>query len=322
MDPNNILDPIHRARSNTSSSIPNNSHRKAIPAAFYPPFKPASSPDEVPRSMNRPPLPRQSSHSSSRNSSNPQHVQDKFAELRDAAFYSSDLPGFLLSADEKLCYPHVYVGRAPEEPVELENLEEYFIPTWNCWTEDFSRPLILEEYPAIWLSRNREPFRGWRIGIPQGDVKMVFECRGQPLFSPSNGEFIGGITYVQELGELEELRHKRHQEELRSFEAICDSLPHIVWTAEGSGGIDYFSKAWYEFTGMTEAESMIQGWRSAIHPDDRAEAWQQSATILDLKGSLELQYRIKRRDGEYRWQHAKCKPKLDSAGNVIRWSVK
>jgi PAS domain S-box-containing protein len=270
-----------------------------------------------PPPISRPALIRQSSVTSSRNSSNA--VQDKFAELRDAAFYNTDVPGFLLSADEKLCYPYVYSGKVPEDPVEVEEVDAYFLENWDLWDEDHTRKLTIEEYPAIILSRERKPFQHMRIGILRDGQRGVYECRGQPLYSPGTAGFIGGIVYVVEIGSLEEVQARKAEEQLRSFEAICDSLPHIVWSGDASGKIDYFSRAWYEYSGLSEQESMGHGWRQAMHPDDRAESWQALNTAGKNTGQTDSTYRCRRRDGVYRWFHARAAPKLDAEGNIIRY---
>lgn len=236
-----------------------------------------------------------------------------------AAFYSSAQPGFLLSADEKLCYPHVFVGKVPEEPVELEDVESFFLETWGCYDETFTRKLTPAEYPAIHLSRTQEGFTNRRLGVMQGDRRVVLECRGTPLYAPKTGEFLGGITFVEELGEFEEIQQKKFEAQFKSFEAICDSLPHIVWSSDAEGRIDYWSKAWYDFSGLSEEESMGHGWRSAVHPDDLAEILGTHAHAVDIKADMDTQYRCRRRDGEYRWVHARASPRTNKEGEVVRW---
>jgi len=158
-----------------------------------------------------------------------------------------------------------------------------------------------------------------RIGILRDGQRGVYECRGQPLYSPRTGEFLGGIVYVVELGSVEEIQARKAEEQLRSFEAICDSLPHIVWSADAQGRIDYFSRAWYDYSGLSEQESMGHGWRSAMHPDDHAESWQALDFAGRNTGQTDSTYRCRRHDGVYRWFHARAAPKLDKDGNIIRF---
>src|SRR5207344_97030 len=54
-----------------------------------------------------------------------------------------------------------------------------------------------------------------------------------------------------------------------SFRTLAESLPQLVWTTLPDGQHDYFNRRWYEFTGLAPEESLGQGWRAAIHPDDR-----------------------------------------------------
>lgn len=236
-----------------------------------------------------------------------------------AAFYSSAQPGFLLSADEKLCYPHVFVGKAPEEPVELEDVESFFVDTWGCYDETFTRKLKAEEYPAVHLSRTRQPFTCRRLGLVKDNRRVVMECRGTPLYALRTGEFLGGITFVDELGDFEQVQQKKFEDEFKSFEAICDSLPHIVWSSDAQGRIDYWSKAWYDFSGLSEEESMGHGWRSAVHPDDVSEILGTYTHAMNVRTETDTQYRCRRKDGEYRWVHARASPRRNKEGEVIRW---
>jgi len=236
-----------------------------------------------------------------------------------AAFYSSALPGFLLSADETFCYPHAYAGQVPKEPVELEDVESFFLDTWGCYDETFTRKLTAPEYPAINLSRTQQGFTSKRIGVIRDDQRIVLDCRGIPLYAPKTGEFLGGITFVEELGTFERVQQKKFEDEFKSFEAICDSLPHIVWSSDAEGRVDYWSKAWYDFSGLSEEESMGHCWQSCIHPDDLAEVYNSYSHAIDVKSNTDLQYRCRRKDGEYRWVQARASPRTNKDGEVIRW---
>ena len=82
---------------------------------------------------------------------------------------------------------------------------------------------------------------------------------------------------------------------------VVDSLPGLVWTARPSGEADFVNQRWCEYTGLTVDEAYGRGWLAAIHPDDLAgllAGWQ---SILDSGEPRELEARMRRFDGVYRW---------------------
>ena len=96
--------------------------------------------------------------------------------------------------------------------------------------------------------------------------------------------------------------------------ALADSIPAIAWSADGDGNFDYFNRQLLEFTGDG---SHVDG--GAIHPDDFGPAnarWQES---LRTGETYEVQHRVRRHDGEYRWMMARSVPVMGSDGRPVRW---
>jgi two-component system CheB/CheR fusion protein len=100
---------------------------------------------------------------------------------------------------------------------------------------------------------------------------------------------------------------------------MAESLPQLVWTASPSGQCDYFSSQWTAFTGATPAELLGNRWLEYLHPDDRDRtlaAWQ---TAVKERGELDLEYRLRRSDGAYRWFKVRGLPIRDGDGPVLQW---
>lgn len=278
----------------------------------------SATPPSSPRLPTRPLVARSNSCASSLGSHAQCVLEDRFAELRDAIYYSSPVPGFILSADEKFAYPNYRVGRPPEEPVEIDDVEAYFT-AWDLWDEHFTRTLQFEEYPVVQLSRTRQNFNSKRVGMVVDGRRMVLETRGECIYNPGTKTFVGGVTYVEELGEYEQVQQRDREKTLNCFETICDSLPHQVWTANSDGLIDYFSKSYYDFSGTTPERSLGHGWRQGIHPDDLGTTWEtfEQAMVLGLEESCH--YRYRRYDGVYRWMSSRARPLKDNNGKVLKW---
>ena len=103
------------------------------------------------------------------------------------------------------------------------------------------------------------------------------------------------------------------------FKFLADNIPVIVWTTQADGNAHYFNKQWFEYTGLSAEQSKGRGSEHAIHPMDvelKQQAWSEATRN---KTAFQVEYRIRRADGEYRWHLGKGEPLLDEAGNIIAW---
>lgn len=101
--------------------------------------------------------------------------------------------------------------------------------------------------------------------------------------------------------------------------ALVDSLPQLIWSCRSDGYCDYLSPQWLAFTGLPAERHHGDGWLDAVHPEDRdgaAEAWSQA-----VSGGLpyDIEYRLHRRDGVWRWVSARASAVRNEAGEVHRW---
>jgi len=100
---------------------------------------------------------------------------------------------------------------------------------------------------------------------------------------------------------------------------VVDALPGLVWTALPNGHIDFLNQRWCEYTGLDVAEACGQGWQSAIHPEDLLEFVQRWRSTLVSCESGEIEARLQRFDGEYRWFLFRICPIADASGRVVKW---
>src|ERR1700748_497156 len=92
------------------------------------------------------------------------------------------------------------------------------------------------------------------------------------------------------------------------FLNVVDALPGLVWTTLPDFRSDFVNRGWREYTGQDKDDATGLGWQTAIHPDDRSTvvlAWELIYQSNPLKGARdvakELEARLLRFDGEYRW---------------------
>lgn len=148
-------------------------------------------------------------------------------------------------------------------------------------------------------------------------VERVWIESWYPIRSPS-GDIVG-INVV-----TEDVTERKHAEEaLRASEArfreLADSMPQIVWTSSADGTVDYFNRRWVEFTGRSVADGLGSGWRASVHPDD-ADRTRKAWDDVALHGlPFQVEHRIRREDGSYRWLLSRAFASRDEAGNVTKW---
>jgi PAS domain S-box-containing protein len=95
--------------------------------------------------------------------------------------------------------------------------------------------------------------------------------------------------------------------------------PHLAWTASAEGLVDYISDELADFTGRTEAELLGEGLPSVIHPDDRATYERTWRGAVDSQRPSEVDLRIRRADGVFRWFSSRAAVLRDSGGRVVKW---
>src|SRR5258708_38414031 len=98
-----------------------------------------------------------------------------------------------------------------------------------------------------------------------------------------------------------------------------DMIPTLAWSACSDGGADFFNQRWLDYTGLSAEHARDWGWTAALHPDDLngiADYWR-SVFLSGEPG--EIEGRLRRFDGEYRWCLFRASPSLDSDGRVVKW---
>jgi PAS domain S-box-containing protein len=105
----------------------------------------------------------------------------------------------------------------------------------------------------------------------------------------------------------------------RRYRSLAEALPHIVWTAGADGALDHFNQRTLAYTGKTLKELEGAAWLSVLHPGDVENAratWIRSV----MEGTpYEIEFRIRRADGAYRWHLGAALPIRDATGSISKW---
>ncbi|GAB2963769.1 hypothetical protein GCM10027048_36160 [Hymenobacter coalescens] len=106
------------------------------------------------------------------------------------------------------------------------------------------------------------------------------------------------------------------------FRFLTQSIPHIIWTANAQGVLDYLSPQWFRLTGQDPHDPSLLGpaggWVQALHPDDLAVAQHRMAQALQARLPYTMDVRLRHRDGHYRWHLVRGVPEIGADGQVLR----
>jgi len=100
---------------------------------------------------------------------------------------------------------------------------------------------------------------------------------------------------------------------------IIDTMPTIAWCNLPDGSNEFLNKRWHDYSGLTPQESSGWGWKATIHPEDLPKVLEKWSELLASGEPGEVEGRMRRHDGEYRWFLFRAEPFRDEAGNVVKW---
>ncbi|KQW22277.1 histidine kinase [Afipia sp. Root123D2] len=112
-------------------------------------------------------------------------------------------------------------------------------------------------------------------------------------------------------------RALRQSEE--AFRTLAEAVPHHVWTATPAGSLNWFNRRVYEYAGAAFGELDGDGWSKVVHPDNISAAVAAWSHAVSTGNPYEIEFRLRRADGAFRWFLSRAVPARDEYGNIVRW---
>ncbi|HMM72382.1 MAG TPA: PAS domain S-box protein, partial [Rhodocyclaceae bacterium] len=163
----------------------------------------------------------------------------------------------------------------------------------------------------------------WTSGQPTEPMELSLRCRdGRRIHA------LASIIPIRENGEVVEVfcmlvditaRHQAEQALLaseRRFRDMADSTQLLIWTAGPDMRCDYVNRYWLRYTGQSIDDCLGSKWLALLHRDDVDSAIRAARTGYFTRRAFEVDYRIRRADGSYRWMQARAVPWFDADGCV------
>lgn len=149
--------------------------------------------------------------------------------------------------------------------------------------------------------------------------QSVSETEGEPDMHLSRPQCETGsdeAVNVELEGPRSETKAGRGEAEAR-FRHMADNAPIMMWVTEPDGSCTYLNKLWYDFTGQTPTEAEGFGWLEAVHPDDREWSGEVFRTANAKHEQFRVEYRLRRKDGVYRWAIDAASPHFAPDGSYL-----
>ncbi|KAG4443611.1 hypothetical protein IFR05_000888 [Cadophora sp. M221] len=273
-------------------------------------------------SMSTSPFPPLGPPSQASASSAPSTLQ-KIILMKDALMDTTGVPILAMWKDESLTIPNKAARRLFHPTADLSNVKDGFdlVTKWHIWDETFTTRMDPSDYPISVLIKTKTPFSSRKIGLydPDTNRKLVFDCLGEAI-RDENGEFLAGVVTCRDITTMTEVITEIKAKDEQRFQLICESMPQMMWTTTPEGLHDWFSTRWYEYTGLTEEDSLGMGWKLPFHPDDMASTGKKWAHSLKTGEPYSTEYRCKNRDGEWRWMLGRALPMRNlHTGAIEKW---
>lgn len=193
------------------------------------------------------------------------------------------------------------------------------------WLDQRARPFMEQPTPR---ALRGEKVIGLRFKVQKADgSEGIVESSSGPVIIGE--KIVGVVTVWHDITELKRAelelsssndsleRAKKESEE--RFRVLTEALPQLVWIIDTDGNFLYLNNQFQHYTGIHVDKLICQQWNEWIHPQDiqkRTECWREA---FRTGNSYQVEYRIRRYDGEYHWFLGRGIPMRDEKGKITYW---
>lgn len=177
----------------------------------------------------------------------------------------------------------------------------------------------IKRYPGDCRLAAEEQWLNAKLGRPVGGVQIEHRQDGVPRRIRFHMDRLKlpdfpplWIRYSEDLSEAKVDKPNQVERESEVFGFLADQLPILVWRTDTNHHCDYVNSYWHEFTGATPQSHLGWGWMDFLHPEDR----QTLKSAIESGSQEDLDYRLRRHDGVYRWFTDRSRPITNERGET------
>jgi formate hydrogenlyase transcriptional activator len=136
----------------------------------------------------------------------------------------------------------------------------------------------------------------------------------------SGKEIVDTSGHYESRGELEKPFDEMKNSEDK-YRVMIDTVPALLWWDPADGSNEFLNQRWHDYTGISQEESHGSGWQVAFHPEDLVKVLDKWRSVGDSgePAEIEIEARLRRFDGKYRWFLIRAVPVRDKNGKVVSW---
>jgi PAS domain S-box-containing protein len=176
-------------------------------------------------------------------------------------------------------------------------------------------PRVMEEWRALLAAGEAGGIQA-RLRRHDG-VFRWFQFRSEPL-RDETGKIVrwyGANVDIEDLKQADEALRASE----RTLNLIINTIPMLAWSTDPAGSVEFLNKRWLEFTGLSAEQASGFGWSVAIHPDDAKGLLDYWQAALASGADVDVEARMRRFDGQYRWFLFRASPLRDESGKIVKW---
>jgi formate hydrogenlyase transcriptional activator len=162
----------------------------------------------------------------------------------------------------------------------------------------------------------------WRLLMPDRSIKYLYAVAHPTRDRDGQLEYIAAVQDVTQQHHAQAAVQEAF-EEIQKSEAklrrVIDAIPTLAWCNLPDGTNEFLNKNWHEYTGLAPEESHGWGWQAAFHPEDLPALMEKWKGMLVSGEPGEIEARLRRRDGAYRWFLIRAEPFRDEGEKIVRW---
>jgi PAS domain S-box-containing protein len=213
------------------------------------------------------------------------------------------------------------------------------------WSEQLYRIYGLEVGTPVTLELIRKRVHPEDLSLLEkmaqeaGNGKNDFEWRYRLVMPDQSIKYMHAVTHARRhndgqleyIAAVQDVTQQHHDgaalqkafDEIKKSEAkvrqVIDTIPTLAWCNLPDGPNEFLNKGWHEYTGLSPEKSHDWGWQAAFHPEDLPPLMEKWLAMLVSGEPGEIEARLRRHDGVYRWFLVRAEPFRDESGKIVRW---